>query len=86
VDTLTLPEHKIGMIVVTPSDASPHLTEDKHYTIIDIEGDWLRIKNDIGDSWLYRSHLFIEADVYYNMLLWIVMCRIFGTISDYKYQ
>ena len=75
--SLQLPEFAVGMIVVTPSSQITHLTEDRKYVIEDIDGDWLSITDDTGDSRFYQSHIFIEADVYYNMLLFLTMIRLF---------
>jgi hypothetical protein len=73
---LKLPEMKIGMVVITPCVNAPNLSEDKGYTILDIDGDWIRIMDDTGESRYYQSHLFIEADVYYSLLMWLTTCRI----------
>ena len=75
---LTLPTFKIGMAVITPSQNVPLLTEDKKYTVLDIEDGWIRIKDDSEETRYYQSHLFIEADVYYNMILWLSFMRLFN--------
>lgn len=75
---LILPEFTNGMIVVTPSTLVPHLTEDKKYVIQDVEGDWIMIRDDTEETRYYQSHLFIEANVYYNMIMWLTMMRLFN--------
>lgn len=72
---LLLPTYKVGMIVVTPSSNVPHLTEDKAYTILDIEGEWFQIQDDSNEIRYYQSHLFIEPDVYYNMIMYLTLLR-----------
>lgn len=74
---LVLPNLKVGTVVVTPCDAIPELTQDKHYVVLGIQDEWLKICNDFGDIRYYQAHLFIEANVYYNMLIWLVMMRMF---------
>ncbi len=73
----TLPDFEIGMVVVTPSKDVPLLTEDKYYIIEDITEDHLGVRNDSDDLKYYSSHIFIEANVYYNMILWLSMLRLF---------
>jgi len=82
VSKLHLIPFKAGMIVATPCDNLPHLTEDAYYTIIDVEGDWLQVKDDTEEIRYYRSHLFIEADVYYNTIMWMVVFRLFDLKPD----
>ena len=77
VSKLVLPDFSPGMIVVTPTSNIPFLTEDKKYIVLDVEGDWLMIEDDSEDTRYYQSHLFIEADVYYNMILWLTLMRLF---------
>lgn len=74
---LVLPTFKIGMLVVTPCSDIFHLTEDKKYVILDVQDDWLQITDDQNDTRYYRSNFFIEADVYYNMILYLTMIRLF---------
>ena len=75
--SLILPDFKIGMVVTTPTTSMQYLTEDKKYIIQDIEDEWLMITNDIGETRYYRSHLFIETDVYYTMIMYLTMIRMF---------
>ena len=75
---MQLPTFIVGMIVVTPTSNIPLLTEDRKYIIKDIEDDWIQIADDSGDLRYYRSHLFIEADVYYNMILFLSLVRLFN--------
>lgn len=75
---LILPDFQVGMIVVTPSSNIPHLTEDKKYIVLDVESDWIQIKDDSEDIRYYQSHLFIEANVYYNMILWLSLMRLYN--------
>jgi hypothetical protein len=75
---LVLPDFKVGMIVVCPSSSIPHITEDKKYVIVDVENDWIMIQDDTDDTRYYQAHLFIEADVYYTMLMWLTLMRLFG--------
>jgi hypothetical protein len=77
-DSLTMPELSVGMIVVTPSAFTPYLTADKKYIILDVENDWVMVEDDVGDLRYYRAHLFIEADVYYNLCLYLTLMRMFG--------
>ena len=75
---LILPDFQVGMIVITPTQNIPFLTEDKKYIIMDIENDWIMIQDDSEESRYYRSHIFIEADVYYNMILWLAFMKLFN--------
>ena len=75
--SLAIQDIKAGMIVVTPSSNLPNLTEDRKYVVLDVEGDWIQIQDDSGDIRYYQSFLFIEADVYYAMILYLSMLRIF---------
>ena len=77
-NNLQLPNFEIGMIVITPTDKIEYLTEDKKYVIINIKGDRLLIEDDSGERRLYKSHLFIEADVYYNMIMFLTTIRLFN--------
>lgn len=72
---LVLPTFTIGMVVITPANNVPHLTEDRKYIILDIDKDWVKIEDDTEEARYYQSHLFIEADIYYNMLLWLTLMR-----------
>lgn len=74
---LDLPAFKIGMIVITPSKDYPNLTEDKYYTVLEVEEYTIKVKDDIGEVKHYSSYIFIEADVYYNMILWLSLIRVF---------
>jgi len=74
---LLLPDFEVGMIVVCPSSNIPGITEDKKYVITDLEKGWVMIRNDEEETRYYQCHLFIEADVYYNMLLWLTFMRLF---------
>lgn len=74
---LTLPQLEVGMTVITPASNIPHLTEDKKYIIQAVEPDWIFIEDDTGEKHHYHSHLFIEANVYYNMIMWLSMMRLF---------
>jgi len=76
--SLQLPDFQIGMVVTTPTTTIQHLTEDKKYIIEDIDEEYVLISNDIGESRYYRSHLFIETDVYYTMILYLALIRLFG--------
>ena len=74
---LILPQFQVGMIVVSPAENVPHITKDKYYVILDVEPDWIQIQDDTDEIRYYQSHLFIEADVYYNMCMWISLMRLF---------
>ena len=74
---LSLPDFKVGMIVVTPSSNIPYLTEDSKYIILDIQDEWIQIQDDSGETRYYQSFLFIEPDVYYNMILYLSLLRLF---------
>ena len=74
---LLLPTYTVGMIVVSPSSNIPYISEDNKYIVLDIEGDWIQIQDDSGDIRYYQSHLFIDPDVYYNMIMYLTMLRIF---------
>lgn len=76
-NNLTLPDFSVGMMVVSPASNLPHITEDRKYIVIDVEDGWIMLKDDTDDVRYYQSHLFIEADVYYNMMLWLAMMRLF---------
>ncbi len=76
--SLILPILEIGMVVITPTSNIRQLTEDKKYIIQDIEGDWILLTNDLNEARLYKSHLFMEPDVYYNMLLYLTLLRLFN--------
>jgi hypothetical protein len=66
------------MIVVSPSSLVPYITEDKQYVVLSLNGDdWITIQDDTGETRSYQSHLFIEANVYYTMILWLTMMRLF---------
>lgn len=76
--TLTIPDLAVGMIVVTPTTLKPYLTEDTRYVILSIlQDDLILIQDDTGEERVYQSHLFIEADVYYCMVMWLSMMRLF---------
>lgn len=69
---------QVGMVVVSPTTLAPYITEDKRYVILSIDGDdWITIQDDTGEARSYQSHLFIEADVYYTMILWLALMRLF---------
>lgn len=75
---LTIPELSVGMVVITPTTLMPYLTEDKKYVILAIDGDdWVQIQDDTETIRHYQSHLFIEANVYYSMVLWLSLMRMF---------
>lgn len=74
---LLLPTYKIGMTVVAPSSNIPHITEDKKYVILDIQDDWLQVQDDSGYNRYHQSFLFIDPDVYYNMMIYLTIIRIF---------
>jgi len=76
-NSFDLPIFKIGMIVITPAKDINNITEDKYYTILDIKEDTFKIKDDLGVIKYYPSYFFIEADVYYNMIMWLSLIRIF---------
>jgi len=64
--------------VITPTTVMPYLTEDKKYAVLAIDGDdWILIQDDTGATRHYQSHLFIEANVYYSMVLWLLLVRMF---------
>jgi hypothetical protein len=76
--SLTIPELSVGMVVITPTTLVPYLTEDKKYVVLSIDGDeWIQIQDDTGMTRHYQSHLFIEANVYYSMVLWLSLMRMF---------
>ena len=79
---LHLAPFKVGMIVITPCSNLPYITEDDYYTILDVEGDWLQIKDDTEEVRYYRSHLFIEANIYYNTIMWLTTVRLFDLKPD----
>jgi hypothetical protein len=69
---------QVGMIVVSPASITNYITEDKRYVILSIDGDdWITIQDDTGETRSYQAHLFIEANVYYTMILWLAMMRLF---------
>ena len=74
---LILPDFQVGMIVVTPASNVPNITEDTKYVILDIEGDFIQIQDDTGKLGFYESFLFIEPDVYYNMIMYLSLLRLF---------
>lgn len=76
--TLTIPDLTVGMVVITPNTMTPYLTEDKRYVVLAIlQDDMISIQDDTGEERAYHSHLFIEADVYYSMIIWLSIMRIF---------
>jgi hypothetical protein len=76
--SLTIRDMQVGMIVVTPTSLVPYLTEDKRYVVLAVHGDdWISIQDDTGEENTYHSHLFIEANVYYTMIVWLVIMRLF---------
>jgi hypothetical protein len=76
--TLTIPDLTVGMVVITPTTLDPYLTEDTKYVVLSvIKDDLISIQDDTGEERLYQSHLFIEADVYYSMIMWLSIMRIF---------
>lgn len=78
ITNLTIPEMRVGMVVITPTTMAPYLTEDKKYVILALHGeDWISIQDDTGEEHIYQSHLFIEANVYYTMIVWLAMMRLF---------
>lgn len=82
ISKLKLVPFKVGMTITTPCSNLPYITEDYYYTILDVEGDWLQLKDDTEEVRYYRSHLFIEANVYYNTIMWIVVNRLFDLKPD----
>jgi hypothetical protein len=81
---LAIPELIVGMVVVTPSSCLPSLTEDKRYVILDLSSDdWVLIQDDSGETRYYQAHLFIEANVYYSMLIWLTLVRMFDIPLNY---
>jgi hypothetical protein len=76
--SLTIPELSVGMVVITPTTLMPYLTEDKKYVVLAMDSDdWILIQDDTGETRHYQSHLFIEANVYYSMVLWLSLMRMF---------
>ena len=80
---MILPDFQVGTIVITTTPNSPYLTEDQKYVILDVEGDWIQIEDDSGEVRYYQSHLFIEVNIYYNMLLWLMLIRLFDIDPKY---
>lgn len=77
-NALSMPTFKKGMIVVSPCTIVPYITEDKKYIILDIDDqDFILITDDTGEEKYYQSHLFIEANVYYTMIMWLSTIRLF---------
>ena len=75
---LSMSEFQVGSVVVTPSSNIPNLTEDTKYVILGIQGDFVKIENDIGKIGLYKSVIFIEPDIYYNMIFYLTLLRLFN--------
>ena len=76
-NNLAIPELQIGMLVVTPSDNIPNITQDRRYVVEYISGEYIQVRNNIDEVKEYKAHLFIEADVYYTVLLWLTVIRLF---------
>jgi hypothetical protein len=76
-NSLILPDFQIGMVVTTPTSTLQYLTEDKKYIIQDVEDEWIMVTNDINETRYYRAHLFIETNVYYNMIMYLTLIRLF---------
>lgn len=76
-------DFKIGMVVTTPAAGILYITEDKSYTIKDVDSDRIKITNDIGETKFYKSHYFMEADVYYSMIFYITLIRLFDLNSKH---
>jgi hypothetical protein len=75
---LDIPEFSVGMVVVTPTTLVPNLTADKKYVILALSNDdWIMIQDDTGETRYFQSHLFIEANVYYTMVMWLSSMRLF---------
>lgn len=76
--SLTIPDLKVGMVVITPATIKPYLTEDKRYVILSvIQDDLVSIQDDTGEERIHQAHLFIEANVYYSTIMWLVIIRLF---------
>lgn len=76
---ISIPEFKVGMVVVTPSSSKPFLTEDKKYVILSVADDkYIQIQDDTDEIRYYHAHLFIEADTYYSLTMWLSTMRIFN--------
>ena len=75
---LSLPKLTVGMTVVTPTSDVTYLTADTKYIILAIEGNHIKIQDDTGEIRSYQSFLFIEPDVYYTMLLYLSVLRLFN--------
>ena len=80
---LNMPKLTAGMVVVTPTTFIYLLTPDKKYIIEDVKDKWVQIIDDSNTKRYYRSHLFIEADVYYNMILYLSLIHLFNISPNY---
>jgi hypothetical protein len=74
---LSIPDFRVGMVVVTPSSSKPFLTEDKKYVILSADDKYIQIQDDTGETRYYHAHLFIEADTYYGMTMWLSTMKVF---------
>lgn len=74
---LTLQDFKVGDVVITPCKDILTLTEDRKYIVSGVEDEWIEITDDTGETRFYQSYLFIETNVYYNLLLYITLMRLF---------
>jgi hypothetical protein len=75
---VSIPDFKVGMVVVTPTSSKPFLTEDRKYVILSVADDkYIQIQDDTGETRYYHAHLFIEADTYYGMTMWLSTMRVF---------
>ena len=76
---LSIPDFRVGMVVVTPTTSKPFLTEDRKYVVLSVADDkFIQIQDDTGETRYYHSHLFIEADTYYGMTMWLSTMRVFN--------
>jgi hypothetical protein len=66
----------IGTVVVTPTQSIITLTPDKKYVVQDVEPDWIMIEDDAGDLRYYRTHLFLEANLYYTISMYVILNRL----------
>lgn len=74
---MDIPVLSKGMVVVTPYLNLTSITADKTYEIEGIYHEYILIKNDLGILHPYKSIMFIEADVYFSMLIFLTLIKLF---------
>lgn len=75
---VSIPNLARGMVVVTPYQDQTSITPNKTYIIEGVYHEFLLIKNDLGVTHPYESIMFIEADVYFTMLMFLTLMRAFN--------